>query len=316
MQYLDTLRIQQLYVPSGNNMWVIKNQVIYPAGKLFGFDFFGTFVQVYDKFDMEPAFKPKFFDHTIIKFYDSSNKKSAAYWDSIRPVPLLTEEIRDYKKKDSLEQVRKDPRYLDSLDKKRNKITIGGVLFTGQSYSVRKKKEFISFNALIGSLNYNTVEGAVVNFSPSYRRRFEGRNSIFINPDIRYGITNGHLNPSISMGYNFGKKYQQGISISGGRNVYQFNNANAITPRINTLTTLLSGDNYMKIYEANFFRANYNAGIGNGFNISTSFQFQDRLPLENLADPVSWKKNGTKSFTPNYPTNLGGKYAAQPGGYI
>jgi hypothetical protein len=304
MQYLDTLRIQQLYVPSGNDRWVIKNQVIYPAGKLFGFDFFGTFVQVYDKFDMEPAFKPKFFDHTIIKFYDSSNKKSAGYWDSIRPVPLLTEEIRDYKKKDSLEQVRKDPRYLDSLDKKRNKITLGGVLFTGQSYSVRKRKEFVSFNALIGSLNYNTVEGAVVSFSPSYRRRFEGRNSIFINSDIRYGITNGHLNPSITMGYSFGKKYQQGISVSGGRNVYQFNNANPITPRINTLTTLLWADNYMKIYEANFFRASYNAGIGNGINISTSFQFQDRFPLENLADPVSWKKNGTQLFTPNYPTDL------------
>jgi hypothetical protein len=304
MQYLDTLRIQQLYVPSGNNMWVIKNQVIYPAGKLFGFDFFGTFVQVYDKFDMEPAFKPKFFDHTVLKFYDSSNKKSAGYWDSIRPVPLLTEEMRDYKKKDSLEQVRKDPRYLDSLDKKRNKITVTGVLLTGQSYSVRKKKEFISFDALISTLNYNTVEGAVVNFSPSYRRRFEGRNSIFIVPDIRYGITSGHLNPSISMGYNFGKKYQQGISISGGRNVYQFNNANSITPRINTLTTLVSGNNYMKIYEANFFRASYNAGIGNGINISTSFQFQDRFPLENLSDPVTWKKNAAKPFTPNYPTEL------------
>lgn len=304
MQYLDTLRIQQLYVPSGNNMWVIKNQVIYPAGKLFGFDFFGTFVQVYDKFDMEPAFKPKFFDHTVIKFYDSSNKKSAGYWDSIRPVPLLTEEMRDYKKKDSLEQVRKDPRYLDSLDKKRNKITLGGVLFTGQSYSVRKKKEFISFDALISTLNYNTVEGAVVNFSPSYRKRFEGRSSIFINPDIRYGITNGHLNPSISMGYNFGKKYQQSISIAGGRNVYQFSNNNAITPRINSLTTLLFGNNYMKLYEANFFRTNYNAGIGNGFNISASFQFQDRFPLENLADPVSWKKSGAESFTPNYPTDL------------
>ncbi|MEO8173631.1 MAG: DUF5686 and carboxypeptidase regulatory-like domain-containing protein [Sediminibacterium sp.] len=304
MQYLDTLRIQQLYVPSGNNIWVIKNQVIYPAGKLFGFDFFGTFVQVYDKFDMDPAFKPKFFDHTIIKFFDSSNKKSAAYWDSIRPLPLLTEEIRDYKKKDSLEQVRKDPRYLDSLDKKRNKITIGGVLFTGQSYSVRKRKEFISFNSLLGSLNYNTVEGAVVSFAPGYRRRFEGRNSIFITPDIRYGITNGHLNPSISMGYFFGKKYQQGITISGGRNVYQFNNANPITPRINTLTTLLFAKNYMKIYEANFFRANYNTGVGNGINVSAAFQFQDRFPLENLSDPVTWKKNPAQPLTPNYPTDL------------
>ena len=39
LQLLDTLVIQQLYVPAGQN-WVIKNQVIYPSGKIFGFDFF------------------------------------------------------------------------------------------------------------------------------------------------------------------------------------------------------------------------------------------------------------------------------------
>ncbi len=304
LQFLDTLRIQQLYVPTASG-WVIKNQVIYPSGKILGFDFFGSFVQVYDKFDMDPKFKPKFFDHTVLKFDDSSNKKPMAYWDSVRPLPLLLEEARDYKKKDSLEQVRKDPHYLDSLDAKRNKIRLSGILFSGQSFSVRKRKENISFASVLSTLNYNTVEGAVINFSPSYRRRFEGRHSLFINPDIRYGITNTHLNPSISAGYNFGKKYFQSFNISGGRNVFQFYNAGPISQRLNTLSTLLYHANYMKIYEADFFRAGYNAAIGNGLNISTNFQFQNRHALENLADPVSWN-NSIKGrvFTPNYPTDI------------
>ena len=303
MQLLDTLRIQQLYVPSGN-VWVIKNQVIYPSGKVLGFDFFGSFVQVYDKFDMSPNFRPKYFDHTIIKFLDSSNKKPMAYWDSIRPLPLLTEEVRDYKKKDSLEQVRKDPHYLDSLDAKRNKIRLRGILLTGQSFSVRKRKETISFPSLLSTLNYNTVEGAVINFSPTFRKRFEGRHSYFISPDIRYGITNQHLNPSISAGYNFGKKYQQSVRISGGRNVYLFNNGGSILPRINTISTLNYTANYLKIYEADFFGVGYNTRIGNGLSISTNFQFQDRQPLENLADPVSWRTIKNRVFTPNYPTDL------------
>ncbi len=303
MQLLDTLRIQQLYVPAGN-VWLIKNQVIYPSGKVLGFDFFGSFVQVYDKFDMNPQFKPKFFDHTILKFYDSSNKKSMGYWDSIRPLPLLTEEVRDYKKKDSLEQVRKDPRYLDSLDAKRNKIRLSGILFTGQSYTVRKRKENIRVESLLSTLNYNTVEGGVINFSPSYSRRFEGRKSLSVSPDIRYGFANKHINPSVSMSYNFGKKYFQNINISGGRNVFQFNNAGSITQRINTLSTLASGANYMKIYEADFVRVGYNAEIGNGLRIIGNFQFQDRYPLENLTDPVTWKKNPSKAFTPNFPTEL------------
>lgn len=307
MQLLDTLRIQQLYVPSGN-VWVIKNQVIYPSGKFLGFDFFGSFVQVYDKFDMDPRFKPGFFDHTIMKFMDSSNKKPMAYWDSIRPLPLLAEEVRDYKKKDSLEQVRKDPHYLDSLDRKRNKFRLGRLLFTGQSFTKRAKREYISINPLLSTLNYNTVEGGVVNFAAGYRRRFDsgmdGRKSLFINPGIRYGFADKHLNPSVTVGYNFGKKYIHSLSFSGGRKVYQFNNAGAIPEWINTLGTLGYKLNYMKIYEADYFSIGYGAGIGNGLSWDAAFRFQNRMPLENLADPVNWRNPKNREFTPNYPVDL------------
>ncbi|MFX7870746.1 DUF5686 family protein, partial [Acinetobacter baumannii] len=80
-------------------------------------------------------------------------KKPLAYWDSIRPLPLSPEEIKDYKKKDSLEKARKDPHYLDSLDKKRNKLTIAGLLLTGQSISNQKRKTYINFDPIIQTLN-------------------------------------------------------------------------------------------------------------------------------------------------------------------
>lgn len=305
LELLDTLKIEQLFVPA-NNVWVIKNQVIYPAGKFFGFDFFGSFVQVYDKFDLDPLFQKKFFDNTLIKFYDSSNKKPLAYWDSIRPLPLLPEEVRDYVKKDSLEQVRKDPRYLDSLDKKRNKIRLGGILFTGQYISNQKKKTYISLDPLLSTLNYNTVEGGVLNFSPTYTRTFkeEGRSALFLKPDIRYGFANSHWNLNLTGGYSFGKKYFQNISFSGGRKVFQYNNAEPISPRINSISTLQYEANYMKIYEANYFRVGYNTGVGNGFTANISFQFQDRYGLDNLADMTRWRDLKNREFTPNYPTEL------------
>ncbi|MCX6337939.1 MAG: DUF5686 family protein, partial [Bacteroidetes bacterium] len=78
MQLVDTLVIEQLYVPIDKNKWVIKSQVIYPSGKFFGFNFFGNFLQVYDHFNVNPKFSKNFFNNTIIKFEDSSNKKSMA----------------------------------------------------------------------------------------------------------------------------------------------------------------------------------------------------------------------------------------------
>lgn len=303
MQLLDTLTVEQLYVPTGN-LWVIKNQVIYPSGKFLGFDFFGSFVQIYDKFDLNPIFEKKYFNNTILKFYDSANKKSMAYWDSIRPLPLLKEEALDYKKKDSLEEVRKDPRYMDSIDRKRNKLSLGGILLTGQSISKQKKKEFINFDPLINTLNYNTVEGGVLHFSPTWSKRFEGRKSMQLTPYLRYGFANKHFNAHLSGRYNFGKKYFNSVGFSAGRRVFQYNSTEPITSRINTYTTLMYENNHMKIYEANFFRANYSAGIGNGLSIGFNLQFQDRFTLNNLADPLSWKNIEGRSFTPNFPTDL------------
>lgn len=305
MQFLDTLVVEQLYVPTGN-LWVIKNQVIYPSGKIFGFDFFGSFVQVYDRFNLNPVFAKKYFDNTIIKVYDSANKKTMAYWDSIRPLPLLKEEVLDYKKKDSLEQVRKDPKYMDSLDRKRNKISLAGILLGGQSISKQKKKVFINFDPLINTFNYNTVEGGVLHFSPTWSKRFDetSRKSLQITPYFRYGFANKHFNSHVTARYSFGKKYFNSFSVAGGRRVFQYNNADPITSRINTYTTLLYENNHLKMYEANFLRLNYSAGIGNGLTFAAGFQFQDRFGLNNLADPVSWKDKADRSFTPNYPVDL------------
>jgi hypothetical protein len=304
MQLIDTLRIEQLYVPTQENNWVIKSQVIYPSGKIFGFDFFGNFLQVYDKFNLAPTFKKKFFDHTILKFDDSANKKTTNYWDSIRPIPLVLDEQITYHKLDSLEEARRDPHYLDSLDKRRNKLSITGILMTGNSISVRRKKQFYIFPPLLTSIFYNTVEGGVIDVAPNYTKNYIGRNALTITPDIRYGFANRHFNPSLSVNLRYGKKYLKSLSISGGSKIFQFNNESPILPIINTFTTLLNEFNYMKIYEADFFKLNYSTGLASGFSIAADFQFQNRKPLENLADMVHWKNFPGRTFTANYPIEI------------
>ena len=57
----------------------------------------------------------------------------------------------------------------------------------------------------------------------------------------------------------------------------------------------------MKIYEAEFFRLGYTAGVGGGLTLNGNFQFQNRHYLSNLADPLSWRDIKDRVFTPNYP---------------
>lgn len=304
MELVDTLRIEQLYIPYENDVWVIKSQVLYPSIKLFGFDAHGSFVNVYSKFEINPDFAQKYFNSTLLKFYEGSNRKPADYWDSIRPVPLQMDEIADYKKKDSLEQVKKDPRYLDSLDRRRNRVTVMKILVQGQTISREKNRESFRINPLLTTISYNTVEGAVINLRGSYFKRLDSvtgsRRSIFIAPVIRYGFSNTHLNAYSTVGYNYGKKYFSSITASGGKRVYQFNNAGPILPFDNSLATLFWERNYMKIYETWFGRLAFVKGIGEGASVSATISYQDRIPLENTTyyTVKDWKE---KTFTPNYP---------------
>jgi hypothetical protein len=302
MQLLDTLRIQQLYIPL-QNIWVIKQQIIEPAGNFLGFDFFGNFLQVFDQYNLNPSFSKKYFDNIIIKYSDSSNKKTSAYWDSIRPVPLLENEVKDYKKKDSLEELRKQPKYLDSIDRKRNKPNFSSIFLTGYNYSIQKNKTYLRFEPLLYLIgaNYNSVEGRFTKFGIIYSKYFKEyeRKSLMLNPQIRYGYGNRHFNAFVDTRYTFGKHLYSSIEIDGGKKVFQFNNDNPITDENNTLSAYFWQHNYMKIYEADFIKLGFVKNLNKGFTTSLNIEYQNRKPLNNLRDSLHGK-----AFTPNYPTDI------------
>ncbi|ULQ54263.1 DUF5686 and carboxypeptidase regulatory-like domain-containing protein [Flavihumibacter fluvii] len=310
MELLDTLTIAQLYAPLTKNAWVIRNQVLYPAVKLFGFDAFGSSVTVYSKFDLEPTFAPKYFNNSVVKYYEGSNRKGAEYWDSVRPLPLQAEERIDFYKKDSLEQVRKNPDYLDSIDRIRNKITITGILFTGENFSRQKRRATYSIDPLLTSVNFNTVEGWALNLSGAYTKRLDTtdiRKMVMFRPTIRYGFSGKHVYATGEGVYSFGKKNLSELRLEGGRMVFQYNNDQLISSFANTLSSLFWESNYKKLYEADFVKLGYSREIVNGLRLKLKAEYQDRSPLDNSTTQV-WRNLPDKAYTPNYPNN----YSAGP----
>ncbi|MBX2921551.1 MAG: carboxypeptidase-like regulatory domain-containing protein [Chitinophagaceae bacterium] len=304
MELADTLRIEHMYVPVTKDVWMIHSQVLYPSVNLLGFDATGSFVTVYSNYNLNPSFKKGFFNNIVLKYDSASNKKPRAFWDTVRPVPLLDDEIMDYIKKDSLELVRRDPAYLDSIDRRKNKFTAGGILVFGQTFSRQSKKSTFSYPPLIEVANFNTVEGFNLNFAPTYARRFSETQSIAFTPTLRYGFTNRHFNADLSGKYVFGKRAHQSVAISGGKRVFQINNENPVRPIVNTYNTLLFGDNFLKIYEARFGELSYVQGVGEGLTIKAYVSYQDRMPLENTDNTFWGKSKNLSRRTPNYPTEL------------
>ncbi len=95
----------------------------------------------------------KFFNKEISIVSDSSNLKSAEYWEKMRPVPLTNEESSHYVKSDSTEKAQNDPIYLDSMDRKANKFKVLDIL-TGYTYRNRKRE--LTFNFVTSYSKYSS----------------------------------------------------------------------------------------------------------------------------------------------------------------
>jgi hypothetical protein len=307
MELVDSLRLEQMYRPVNKDVWAISSQVIYPSVKILGFDVYGSFINIYYDFNVEPQFDKKIFNSTILKYNDSSNKKSVDYWEGARPVPLQDEEVADYKRKDSLQLARKDPHYIDSLDKIRNKVNIIGALFIGQTFFAETKRSSFSIRPVTEQVSFNIAEGLVINTGATWTKRLDSsaisRKSITLEPNLRYGFLNKHFNAHLKVVYTFGTKYASSVSLSGGKRVFQFNNNSPIGFRGNTLSSLFGENNRLKIYEAWYLRGSFIKGIGHGFTWTAAFQYQDRLPLDNRTD-YTWRNKANKEYTPNYPYEI------------
>jgi hypothetical protein len=307
MELLDTLKIEQLYKPYDDSVWFIGSQVLYPSAKLFGIKTSGSFINIYSKFNAEPSFGKNIFNNTVLKYEDGSNKKPTDYWETTRPIPLKAEEIHDYRIKDSLELVRKDPHYIDSVERVRNRVTMMKAMVFGQTFSEESKRVTFTIRPLTEQVTFNTVEGLVINTGATWTKRLENKiinpRMISLEPNLRYGFSNHHFNAHLTARYKFGTRYYSSLLLSGGKRIFQFNNQSPIGPRTSTISTLIGENNRLKIYEAWYLRGSYVRGIGYGLTWTAAFQYQDRMPLENTTNFVI-VDHKNKQYTPNYPYDL------------
>ncbi len=199
LEILDTLSIRQIQAPISSDVWRTKNQAVYFSLNMFGADIVGNFINQYNDYDLHPVFPPGYFNNVVVKYDSAVNKKSSAYWDSVRPIPLETEEQHNFHIKDSIFQSQQDSlfsqRRIDSLRKAQGKISLKNIFLNGFTRSNFKPITPTTFQwkALLPQVSYNTVEGLVTHASFTINKKYR-RGSMQFTPVIRYGWHNTHLN--------------------------------------------------------------------------------------------------------------------------
>jgi hypothetical protein len=319
LEIIDTLTIRQIQFPVTSEIWQTKDQIVYFTFNQFGLDANGTFLNVYNKYDIAPQFRKKYFNNVVVKYDTAVNKKTKAYWDSLRPVQLEPEEVKDYKFKDSLfhqdQDFSRSKRIMDSIRKKQEKWTVGNMLWNGINISNFDPRHppLYSFEPILRNLQYNTVEGLVINLEGTLVKAFpKSRERLSFTPHIRYGFSNTHFNAYGTLAFskrvfawdaNGGSTDRSTWSFTGGKRVTQFNPDNPISPLMNEIYTLFLRENYMKIYENYFGGISYTNRLDNGLRISGSLLYEDRIPIENTSNFSFFGNSGQqpKPFTVNYP---------------
>ncbi|MEV4884822.1 carboxypeptidase-like regulatory domain-containing protein [Chitinophaga ginsengisegetis] len=318
LELMDTLEIRQTHVPVTADIWRVKDQVMHISFNKFGFRMGGSFVNVYSDYNVHPDFPPKFFDNTFLKYDSAFDKQGHTYWDSIRPVPLETAEVKDYHEKDSIAKAARDSSFsryhLDSLQRKQKPVKAMDVLWNGvkHKYYFRRDSSIqyhsLGVKGLLKSLKYNTVEGLAIALEPDLNIYTGEESSLRITPFLRYGLSNTHFNAYTQIDYSNRSKVQKRYgrndwSLAGGKRVSQFNQDNPIDNIANEFYTLFLKENYMKLYENWFGKLRYTRTFQTNDRLSLGATYESRNPVENTTDFVIFK-NDRKQFTPNHPYEL------------
>jgi hypothetical protein len=325
LEILDTVEIRQIHAPvvsdssnptTASSIWQVKDQVVTFTFNILGFDAVGTFLDVYNDFDVNPRFRKRFFNNVFIRYDTAGNRRTRTYWDSIRPVPLEPDEKVNYRVKDSIYEYNRDSmgtkKNRDSLLKQQGPIKFNQLMYGGVRRSNFRQPRPLTYtiDPLMRGLSYNTVEGIHIKLDGSLSRALpDGKGRLTLSPHIRYGFHNTHLNPWADLTWRrrtFQREgddettSRQAWSLSGGKRVSQFNPDNPISEPVNALYTLLWRENYMKIYENYFAQLSSTTRMDNGMRLNVKGWYEDRIPISNTTDYSLVTIKG-RSFTPNYP---------------
>ncbi|MES2808561.1 MAG: DUF5686 and carboxypeptidase regulatory-like domain-containing protein [Bacteroidota bacterium] len=300
LNLVDTMQISQQFVPVQDSIWMPASIQYDYSGKVFGFKFQGYYLGVYNNYKFNVTQEPGFFNGEVLKIDTIANTKNSDYWVKTRPIPLTAQEARDYQKKDSLFALQKSKPYLDSLQKSKNQFLILPYTVFGFTSTSRDNKDSLYVFPLNQTVFYNTVEGMGVNFKVRYSTTSEDFKTLSISPAVRYGFGNKLFSANVHASYLYNPFNASQFFLDGGSDVLDLNNVGTRSLFFNTLSTLLSNNNYVKYYRSEFISAGYRRELSNGIMFNGSLSFANRTQMYNNSYNHIFKAKN-REYTSNNP---------------
>ncbi len=297
LEFIDTFRVEQeYYYTDDTNLTLLSNKFNFNY-TIFGISGYGYFHAFYKNYNLQPAFSKNFFGPEVTKIEDNANKKDSVFWESTRPVQLTEEEKKDYQKKNSLLVLKETEAYMDSADRAFNRFSAAALL-RGYIYRNTSAKWTITTNPVFDMLQYNTIEGYLINPKIRFRKELKNKDVFSVTPNFRIETGKNRVLANGIINWMYDQRNSASFNLRGGSTITQFNET-GIPPLVNTAYSLLYETNYGKIYRNDYAELRWSRELFNGFYCTPSLSYYYRTPMKNIAHPVPWIDYDDKSFTPN-----------------
>jgi hypothetical protein len=283
LNFVDTLKVSQQYIPLENNTWQPLSFQYKYAGSAQGFKFSGYYLGIINNYKTDTTFQKSYFTGEILHVDTEANKRSPSFWANYRPLPLTDAEARNYQTKDSIESLKGYTSYLDSIHYAANKFKIFPYAVHGYLATSKTGRDSLYLNPLLQTVYYNTVEGYGIYLKARYSKTFEDNSSYSIIPVLRYGFANKLFSANLHTDYTYDQAHAGKFFVDFGTDLLDLSNMGTHSLYFNTLSTLLSEQNFVKYYRSQFGDLGYQLEIANGILWSANVSYANRTQLYNTS---------------------------------
>jgi len=228
-------------------------------------------------------------------------RNDTAYFELMRPIPLVKEELITYHKYDSV--VRVNPRDSSGRAINRNdKRGWAGTVFFG-STKYFKKNLNLEFSGLFApfNLNFNTVDGFIYGLSGALEKRYKKGQSWRLSTGFDWAFSREAALWDLSFQHLYNPNRRAYWKIEGGQQTKDFAGNNGVGS-VNMWSSLWYRVNYAMFYHDNYLRLSHSIDITNGLELYTALQWSDRQELSNNSD-YSFFYSDKRDYRPNVPRN-------------
>jgi hypothetical protein len=190
----DLFEVNQQYSFVNNKAWMITRQQLryysrHGKGKLSG-----ETVISYKDFEFNKTFPKKYFGAEVSATAQEAYERDSSFWQKTRTEPLTQKEIRFIRYKDSVLRVTTSKAYLDSIDKRINKVTWKKVVLTGQTLYNREKERTWYLPPVTSLYEPFGFGGGRIQAYTWFNKGFKSKKHISINAELSYGFRNHDVN--------------------------------------------------------------------------------------------------------------------------